>query len=300
MVRDDGGTSAPPAEVLTFPEAFRAAVSSNGRSLDSLRRRLQERGITISIATLSYWQSGRSQPQRMASLEAVAHLEEILAVPRGHLLGRLGPRRRPGPPRSAPPAAQLPADVPLARHVMDQLGFGLHHELVDVTIHDTLEIDCHGVPRVRTVRETVRAVKEGAQRIPAFLALDEPVGEVATFTEVSGCRLGRKVSYPDEGVFAAEFLLDRPLGYGESAAAEHRVDLPAGFGTCVEYFLMRRVTELVLWVRFDPGMLPSTVETYSHLEGRHQAMRVDLAESTSVQQVLHGVGPGRVGVRWTW
>jgi hypothetical protein len=287
---------------VSFPDALRTAVRRSGRSLESLRRRLEERGSSVSIATLSYWQSGRSQPQRSASLEAVAHLEEILGVPRGHLVSRLGPPRRPGPTRGLPTAAPLPEEIPLGQRALEELGFGVHHELVDVTVHDTIDVDARGVQRVRTIRNVVRATRDGARRIPALLSVSEPTGAVAEFEAVSGCRIGRRVTHAREGVFAAEILLERPLRIDETGAAEHRVTLPADAAPddAVEYFLLHRVTELMVWVRFDPSRLPVSVETYTVIEGRTTSSPVDLAGSTSVQHVVHRVGPGRVGIRWSF
>ncbi|MGA8978957.1 MAG: hypothetical protein WB473_07535 [Pedococcus sp.] len=285
-----------------FPVAFRTAVKRSGRSLESLRRRLDERGTTVSIATLSYWQSGRSQPQRLSSLEAVAHLEEILGVPRGHLLTKLGPRKRPGPTRELPRPAALPVEFALASRAMEQLGFGAHLELVDLTVHDTLDVDADGVQRVRTIRNVVRAMRDGAQRLPALLATAQPSGERATFTAVSGCHVGRTISHDAEGVFAAEIILDRPLRVDETAAAEHRVTLPRDLDPeqSIEYLLQHRVTELMIWVRFHPDKLPATVETFSVVDGRTTSSLVDLRDSTSVQHVVHRVGPGRVGIRWSF
>ena len=127
-----------------------------------------------------------------------------------------------------------------------------------MTIHDTLDVDHEGVERVRTIRNVVRAVRTGAQRLPALLTIDVPSGESAEFVPVSGCTLGRQVSRPDVGVFAAELVLDRPLRLGETAAAEHRVLLPRDHGPnhCIEYYLLREVTELMIWVRFSPDRLP--------------------------------------------
>jgi hypothetical protein len=285
-----------------FSDALRTAISGSGRSLESLRRRLAERGTPVSIATLSYWQSGRSLPQRGSSLRAVLHLEELLHLPHGHLLDRIGPRRRTFLSQHEVTSVGLPIDHPDAELALADLGFGAKPDLVDVTIHDTLDVDDQGIERVRTIRNVVRAVRPGARRLPALLTLDVASGEPAEFVPVSGCRLGRQVSRPEAGVFAAELLLDRPLRLGETAAAEHRVLLPRDLGTrhCIEYYLVREVTELMIWVRFSPGRLPSRVETYSDLGGRRSARPVALSGSTSVQHVLHHVGPGVVGVRWEW
>jgi hypothetical protein len=285
-----------------FSEALRTAIAASGRSLESLRRRLAERGTPVSIATLSYWQSGRSQPQRGSSLRAVLHLEELLQLPHGHLLDRIGPRRRPFVPQPAVVAVGLPIDHPDAELALADLGFGATPDLVDVTIHDTLDVDEQGVERVRTIRNVVRAVRPGARRLPALLTIDVPSGERAEFAPVSGCTIGRQVSRPEVGVFAAELVLDRALRLGETAAAEHRVLLPRDLGSrhSIEYLLVREVVELMIWVRFSPARLPSRVVTYSTLGGRTLSTPVNLHGSTSVQHVLHHVGPGVVGVRWEW
>jgi hypothetical protein len=300
----DGATrGAPrPADPDGFADALRSAIAGSGRSLESLRRRLAERGTPVSIATLSYWQSGRSRPQRGSSLRAVLHLEELLQLPHGHLLDQIGPRRRPFLPQAEVTTRGLPIDHPEAELALADLGFGAKPGLVDLTIHDTLDVDDQGVERVRTVRNVVRAVRPGARRLPALLTLDVPSGEPAEFVPVSGCTLGRQVSRPDVGVFAAELVLERPLRLGETAAAEHRVLLPTDLGPrhCIEYYLVREVTELMIWVRFSPDRLPSRVVTYSDLGGRTVSHPVAMSGSTSVQHVMHRVGPGVVGVRWDW
>jgi hypothetical protein len=290
------------AEPDGFSDALRTAIASNGRSLESLRRRLAERGTPVSIATLSYWQSGRSQPQRGSSLRAVLHLEELLHLPHGHLLDRIGPRRRPFLTQREVTSVGLPIDHPAAELALADLGFSANPGLVDVTIHDTLDVDDQGVERVRTIRNVVRAVRPGAQRLPALLTIDVPSGERAEFVPVSGCSLGRQVSRPELGVFAAELVLDRPLRLGETAAAEHRVLIPRDLSPnhCIEYYLVREVTELMIWVRFSPERLPSRVQAYSDLGGRHASRAIPLSGSSSVQHVLHHVGPGVVGVRWDW
>ncbi len=285
-----------------FPDALRAAIAASGRSLESLRRRLEERGTPVSIATLSYWQSGRSRPQRTVSLRAVLHLEELLQVPHGYLLDRIGPRRKPFLPHAELTAAGLPIDHPEAERALAELGFGSLHDAVDVTIHDTLDVDHEGVARVRTIRNVVRAVKAGAQRLPALLTLDVPSSERARFVPVSGCTVGRQVSRPELGVFAAELVLDHPLRLGETAAAEHRVVLPRDHRSdhCIEHYLLREVTELVIWVRFSTDRLPTRVESYSDLGGQRSSSPIRLRGAASVQHVLHHVGPGVVGIRWTW
>ena len=77
-----------------FAETLRAAIAARGLSLDRIREHLARRGVSLSLATLSYWQTGRSLPERRASLAAVRHLEDVLALEAGTLSELLGPALR--------------------------------------------------------------------------------------------------------------------------------------------------------------------------------------------------------------
>lgn len=65
-----------------FAAILRAAVQARGLSLDSLRRELSRHGHELSAATLSYWQSGRSQPERASSLLALRTWKRSFECPR--------------------------------------------------------------------------------------------------------------------------------------------------------------------------------------------------------------------------
>ena len=76
-----------------FADTLRAAIRDSGLSLDRIRDRLWQRGVTVSLATLSYWQSGRSRPERPASLRALRVLEDELGLRPGELSALLEPPR---------------------------------------------------------------------------------------------------------------------------------------------------------------------------------------------------------------
>src|SRR5690242_20344546 len=69
--------------------ALRAAIDARGLALQRIQHRLAEQGVSVGVATLSYWQSGRRRPE---SLPAVQALEGILGLPSGALTTLLGPR----------------------------------------------------------------------------------------------------------------------------------------------------------------------------------------------------------------
>ncbi|MBE1500683.1 MULTISPECIES: transcriptional regulator [Amycolatopsis] len=92
----DRGEQAELSQLLAagpFDVALRAAIRARGLGLDRIRYRLRGRGTTVSLATLSHWQSGRCRPERAESLEALRNLEDILNVPDGSLSKLLGPPR---------------------------------------------------------------------------------------------------------------------------------------------------------------------------------------------------------------
>lgn len=58
-----------------------SAVQTRGLSLELIRRRLENRGHRVSVATLSYWHAGRRLPAPRVPPGADA-VEDILVVPR--------------------------------------------------------------------------------------------------------------------------------------------------------------------------------------------------------------------------
>ncbi|MGW4483157.1 transcriptional regulator [Amycolatopsis sp. NPDC004368] len=80
-------------EAGPFADALRAAIRARGLGLDRIRYRLRARGTSLSLATLSHWQSGRCRPERPESLQALRNLEDIVGVPPNSLRRLLGPPR---------------------------------------------------------------------------------------------------------------------------------------------------------------------------------------------------------------
>lgn len=76
-----------------FAVELRAAIKASGLGLDRIQQRLRRRGIPVSVTALSYWQSGKRQPERARSISAIHALEEILQRPPGSLVRLLQPPR---------------------------------------------------------------------------------------------------------------------------------------------------------------------------------------------------------------
>ena len=141
-----------------FHTALRVAIQTSGLGLDRIRHRLAMRGITVSTTSLSYWQSGRSRPERAESLAAVTALEDLLELPAGSL------RTRPDGGMSV--WARLPGD----RDADELLQSSLDHEDASVRGLHFLA----GQPDLCTLRLSFTAhdvgeIRDGLGRLAAAL-----------------------------------------------------------------------------------------------------------------------------------
>ncbi|MEW9534503.1 hypothetical protein [Microbispora sp. NPDC049125] len=265
------------AEVLRsgpFEQALRAAIRARGLSLDRLRSRLRERGVRVSLSSLSYWQRGRSRPERAASLAAVRELEEILALPDYALIGLLGPPR----PRGGQPG----------REALTVLS---HHEQVTVAADRTRLL-----ARARMV---LRATAPGADRY----VVAHPPGTRLLHTEY--CRLGRS---RDDGTGArtlTELIFDHPLGPGETHVAEYSTAFSGPALRADEHLrhLRAPVDQHLVQVRFMGAHLPvrcfHTWSPDASAPPRDAGeLRVDAFGTAHL--VDTGARPGVRGIRWEW
>ncbi|MFC7732668.1 hypothetical protein [Actinomadura keratinilytica] len=147
---------------MEFAGALRQAIRGSGLTLERIRHRLACRGVSVSVATLSYWQRGRSRPR---SRPVVAALEEILQVPAGTLTGLLDDPPGPGSAAGrgaagwgdradrARAAADLWPDPELYARVVGQLDRSADHRLERLSAHDVYRLDAARRPaRCRCAR----------------------------------------------------------------------------------------------------------------------------------------------------
>ncbi len=284
-----------------FPEVFADALRRRGVTLAWLHRRLAECGHPVSPAALSYWRSGRSQPERGTSRDALVEIERLLWVAPGTLTDRLGPSRRPGPRPGDRSVRELFAETPGVQAALVDLGFtGLNDELVELVRHLTVDVDATGNATTVQVRAVVQARHDGARRTPLIVTLDE-AGRPPRFVPTAGCSLGRQHLDHETGVFSAELLTERALARAETCVYELRVELPApSVEAQFDHYAVRRMGELLVWVRFAPARIPSYVERYAQVDGVERAEEITLAGGTGAHALARGFGPGILGVRWSW
>ncbi len=286
-----------------FAAILRAAVHDRGLSLDSLRRELARHGHELSAATLSYWQSGRSQPERASSLLALRTLEEVLRVPPGHLASALTPRRRGREARIEPSEQRLAVPGQAGQLLEDlaaSLGLSWDHGLERISVHDRMQLRDDRTEESHAVREIIRAVRPGVDRYPMWYR-GEDLGGLPMLTAVENCRLGRVAQSPPDNVIVVEMLLERPLLQGESVLVEHLVEIRGNREPVMWWtrWVNHRVREIHLEVKFHPADLPIHVERFVQQNAAPVIEPVALSGPTAHLLTLD-FGPGTCGLRWDW
>ncbi|MEV6647831.1 XRE family transcriptional regulator [Amycolatopsis sp. NPDC051371] len=279
-----------------FDAALRAAIRARGLSLDRLREHLRTRGVTVTTATLSYWQSGRSRPERHDSVRGLRQLEDVLEVPPGSLVALLGPPRV---RRSAP--AEIgrfwPDGRPIDAAVSD-VDIRWDERLTRLSQHDVVLVgpSCEEL-EIRS-RQVLRAEADGPDRWVVILHLDEHDRPLPELRDLRGCRAGRRVLRPGDGLLVVELLFGRPLLRGETVLTEHALvnRAPHPVATNYERKFRLPVREYVLEIRFSPEAVPSVCRRFAE-PGEDADV---IPESGAVHGVALNFGPGRYGFEWDW
>ncbi|MFI6096305.1 multiprotein-bridging factor 1 family protein [Lentzea sp. NPDC051213] len=287
---------------LGFAEALRAAITARGLSLERLRDHLARRGVSLSFATLSYWQTGRSLPERRASLLAVGHLEDVLEVAPGTLTALLAPGVRAIRRQENGIGALWPAPA-VIDDVVGQVDTHWDHRLTRISQHDHVTVGPERGERRFLSRQVLRAEEDGPDRWVAIVHLDEHDRPLPLIRPRHNCRLGRVVTRPGEGLLVAELLFRAPLRRGQTVITEHEIvnHAPYPLATNYERKFRRPVHEYVLEVSFDGAALPRTCTRHvTDVDGTRQEFGVRLDEGNAVHGVALKFGPGCYGFEWSW
>jgi hypothetical protein len=287
-----------------FADALRTGIQARGLSLERLQEHLRRRGVSVSLATLSYWQSGRSQPERRESLTAVGGLEEILRLPEGALSSLLLARRYRGRstrPITVPLHRIWPRPDPV-RAAMARLESRWEDQLTRISIQDTVHIGASRAEQSIRVRQVLRAEQDGPDRLLIIFGADPGL---QAFPELKIRRphgLGDMISDLESGFFIAELLFGRALQRGETIITEHflRHTVTGPQSSNWERRFRYPAREFLVEVRFHPSALPARCMQYSVVEGPERARPVTLDPAHSVHHVALAVPQGRCGIRWEW
>lgn len=296
-------------ERTAFATQLRAAIATSGLSLDRIQARLRARGVVVSVTALSYWQSGKRQPERQSSLSAVRTLEEILDVPAGSLLGLLTPPRpRGGAGRRQAGGEPMTFPRETLQPLLDKVGapdaLDRPHPLKLVGLHDLCEIAEDGGQRAVTARAVFQSGSDGQDRWLLVFTQDDPDAGAPQLHAVRNCRVGRAEVDEAHGLLVAELLFDRPIDRGETHLIEYTLTnggppYPECRNTYYREF-RRPVREYLLEVRFAPGTAPDRCWQYSRngQTGSRTRRRLRLDGGDGVHAVALDFGPGVFGIDW--
>lgn len=276
---------------------LRRAIGARGLGLERIKDRLDDRGVPVSVATLSYWQSGRSQPERRSSMAALPHLEEVLRLEPGSLRNALAAPRDRG--RRCPPAA-LDAIWPEQPHLRVLAGLDTRWdtELDRLSLHDVLSVGPDRTQASLVVRQVLRARIDGPDRRVVLHCADDARAALPTLHPVSGCRVGRTLSDAQAGVVGMELLFHAPLRRGQTVLLEYELVHRSPRPREAEYSRRVRLPmrDYVLEVRFDPAATPLSCEAFCDRTTRPLAL--DPAHRVHVVEV--DCPPAVHGIRWSW
>lgn len=282
----------------SFADTLRCAIEERGLGLERIKERLEARGVSISVATLSYWQSGRSQPERKVSLAALPHLEALLDLDRGALQRTLTAPRERGRRCPVDGLDVLWPEPPQTR-VLRRLDTRWDADLERVSLHDVVTIGPDRTQRSLQVCEILRARRDGPDRRVVLHGQDDPHAGLPEIRPLRGCRLGTVAEDPVAGVVGAELEFFQPLRRGQTVVVEY--DINASAPHPHEREVTRRlrlpIRQYLLEVRFDPAALPASCVPVRDGE---ELEPLDLDPSHAVHLVETDCPTGITGVRWCW
>lgn len=290
-----------------FAAALRSALDASGLGLERIQRRLDARGTHLSVATLSYWQSGRRVPSRRESFEALTELEVVLGLTAGTLV-RLIPRRGSGA-RAVDSIAALAANLQDGLEVpamFAELDARLRRSVELLSEHTVVTVAADRAQHSRRIRRVLRAVADDVDRLMLINHVGDRTAPPPTINPISHCSVGQRHVFTGSAVVVTELLYDRNLDKGDSIVVEYELQCGPPYPTDTYHGFLRQrpLREFVMEVNFDAAALPARCEWYQSTPGEteppEQVRPLDLDETNSVVVVRHDLPATHYGVRWHW
>ena len=265
----------------TFAATLAAAVKARGLGLERLRHRLARADCSVSVATLSSWQSGTALPTSPRSMATVAELEHVLLLPPGALVRRveleLADRRSPDQ-TAATGSALMPAG--LLDEVRAAWGHLPRASVAAISVHDIIRVGPGAQQTQLSSRIMLRALASGTDR--CLLGFEVGASEGGVVVGASHCTVTRQIRDHDRGTLVAEIVFPHPLEAGELILIEYALIHGAGpDSTTLERAVVGPLHELVLGVEFTDHA-PASV-TFSYRPG--PAVDDPTARTSSVETV---------------
>ncbi|MBO2458297.1 hypothetical protein [Actinomadura violacea] len=291
----------------SFDSVLRTAVQARGLGLERLHARLAERGIQVSVASLSNWQRGRCRPERSRSLSAVQALEEILELAPGSLTALLGPRRPRGRWAHNVPGALSYRDVSQVHasvdRLLDQIRNPVDGQLRWLSCDETVRVGAGRDERSVRTRVVFQARTDGVDRHVAVHYCEKEM--LPDIRRASHCRLGQVRTDPEAGVTAAELLFEHPLRRGETYMVDYEFGYSRGGpeATFYQRWFRHPMHMYLLHVHFEPDALPARclrVWQPNTVTPPADVAELRLSGWRAVHVAEMEVRPGVHGIRWEW
>lgn len=286
----------------TFAHAFREATDQRGLSLERITYHLRRRGHDLSAATLSYWRTGRSVPQRSASIAALGALEEILGVDRGSLASLVPPRpvRTAAEGRSTVRAERFIKRADLISEMITSLGLSWDTGFEYLSIHDRVSIGRDGTLDTHIVSTLLRCTRDGVDRLPSWYGHDDARSYPFISAEVN-CRIGEVREGPNVPLIVAEMLLPRPLNVGEVIFLQYRYGAAGQTVPVQDWYrgYIAPVRETYMEVAFDAEAMPVDAHEVVEIGTEERSTPLAVTEP-ALRRYRRDFGPGVWGLRWDW
>lgn len=290
-----------------FAAALRTAVEASGLGLENIQQRLHERGVEVSIATLSYWQSGNRVPGRKSSQVVVAHLETLLGLP-PRSLRVLVPAPRPRGPIRQESAALVPqfAEREAVRRIAEKVQCANSGRfLTRISQHDVVRIDAaHRLESIR-IRIVARADVDGLTCIGVTQFFEDRTAGTPQITVHSGATISARYCDTEHRVLGTELHFARPLARGDTVVLDYEITAegPGPRDTSYDASCARPIREYVVEVHFPTDHLPEWVEAYqrpNHPSLERRRHRVEVDELGHAHSVVLDCAPGTTGIGWSY
>ncbi len=282
----------------SFAEVLRTAIDVRGLGLERIRDRLEAQGISVSVATLSYWQSGRSEPGRKQSLAALPHLEALLDLDQGSLQRALTPPRERGRRCRVVDLDAVWPEPPQTK-VLRSLDTRWDTELERISLHDVVIIGPDRSQVSLQVRQVLRARCDGPDRRVVMHCLEDPHAAPPEIHALRGCRLGAISRDVASGILGCELVFLEPLRRGQTVVVDYEVlsGPPRPYELRHTRRLRLPMRQYLLEVRFDPDALPAAAY---HVQDGEDGQPLELDAEHSLHVVDTDCTAGIAGVRWVW
>lgn len=280
-----------------FSQMLAAAIAERDLPLDRITARLRAAGKSVSAATLSYWQTGRSLPTRARSMETLVELERILWLPPGTLITAL--------PESNPrldPRRLLP-NSNVSSSLLTEVSLELAQTWSKVNVWDRLHIRPDHSESHLITRQVLRAKVDGAQTLLLVLHQDGKANVPPTVECVFGYELQGIQILPEENVAIARFSLPSPVAKGTMVTTEHIVRWQGQSAPTdkLERSTADLMASLILEVEFE-GEMPQKLEscTRSFDSAGPQLTAKVTPQGCWARSIVTQAKPGIHSLNWQW